>query len=572
MRKIPILSLLPLSLLICPIGELFAEPTPLSSQAEEPISKLQIIYLAQSKEYRKSIDLYKKYQKQRGKHDFEVLEHIAHALLEQGARSADPQIQLLSIFASSLAGISSSYDVLEAGLSSANMQTQLASLQFLARMQDDQIDPLLHKAMTSDFLYTRLEAAYILAARKARSATGQIEALMYKLPPQMHFFFPELFAIIGTSDAVSILRHMMDDKFHAIRIEAILSAARHGRDDLLPAIRSCATHIDVAEQEACATALGYLKDSSSIKRLKKLSNSPSENVQLAALRSLYSLGDDSAKERIFEKAKAKNTFAIAMLGDIAGSEEVLISVIQDNSLNVRFNAALSLLKRKDPRAVPYLTEFLIKDSRDIGFQPQTSLGNSLRTWKVISSMQQHAKESYYDLLALSLSVREGILRDTLELPEESFLKVAKLVLDTKQSELIPLLVSLLENIRTPEAIELLKEKSQTAGAPLIRAYCNLSLFRLKEAGPYEGSVKKWVMSNQAKEIIQFRPSLPWAARLSESNFDLTPEESSSLLIESYQVLAERHDENSIEFLLNALQEGENKNIPVLAGILLRALQ
>ena len=69
------------------------------------------------------------------------------------------------------------------------MQTQLAALQFLAKMQDDQIDQLLHKAMASEFLYTRLEAAYILAAKKSRSATGQIEALMYKLPPQMRFFF-----------------------------------------------------------------------------------------------------------------------------------------------------------------------------------------------------------------------------------------------------------------------------------------------------------------------------------------------------------------------------------------------
>jgi len=541
-------------------------------QNEQLVSKLQIVYLAQSKEYQKSIELYKKYQKQIGKHDFEVLEHLATAILEQGSKSEDPQVQLLSIFASSLAGISSSYDILAAGISSSNMQTQLASLQFLARMQEDQTEQLLHKAMASEFLYTRLEAAYILAARKSRSATGQVEALMHKLPPQMRFFFPELFAIIGTSDAVGILRHMMDDPFHAIRIEAILSAARHGRDDLLPAIRTCATHIDVAEQEACATALGYLKDSSSLKRLKKLSNSPSENVQLAALRSLYSLGDESAKERIIEKAKEKNSFAITMLGDITGSEATLLSLVDDENISIRFNAALSLLKRKDARAVPYIKEFLLRDSRDLGFQPQTSIGNSLKTWKVISSMQQHAKESYYDLMALSLSVRDSILKDCLELPEEAFIKTAKLIFDTKQNEMIPLLVALLENKRTPPAIDLLKAKSQTAGAPLIRAYCNLALFRLKEPGPYEENLKKWVVSHKSHELIQFRPSLPWAARLTESNFDLTPEESSSLLIESYQVLAERHDEKSIDFLLTTLQDGENKNLPVLAGILLRALQ
>ena len=571
LKKHRLLSTLCLALTLAPLG-LFCDDLIEITKNEEPINKLQIVYLAQSKEYRKSIDLYKKYQKSIGKHDFEVLEHLAIAILEQGSRSDDPQLQLLSIFASSLAGVSSSYDILDAGISSNNMQTQLAALQFLARMQDDQIDQLLHKAMASEFLYTRLEAAYILAAKKSRSATGQIEALMHKLPPQMRFFFPELFAMIGTTDSIGILRHMMDDRFHGIRIEAILSAARHGRDDLLPAIRSCSTHIDVAEQEACATALGHLKDSSSIKRLKKLSNTPTESVQLAALRSLYSLGDETAKEKILVKAREKNLFAITMLADISGSEETLISLVKEENISIRFNAALSLLKRKDPRAAIYIREFLIADSRDLGFQPQTSIGNSLKTWKVISSTQQHAKESYYDLMALTISVRESILRDSLELPEESFLKIARLILETKQNELIPLLVSLLENQKSPEGIELLKVKSQTAGAPLIRAYCNLALFRLKEAGPYEDNLKKWVLSKKSHELIQFRPSLPWAARLSESKFELTPEESSSLLIESYQVLAERHDEKSIDFLLSTLQEGDNKNLPVLAGILLRAIQ
>ena len=86
-----------------------------------------------------------------------------------------------------------------------------------------------------------------------------------------------------------------------------------------------------------------------------------------------------------------------------------------------------------------------------------------------------------------------------------------------------------------------------AGAPLIRAYCNLALVRLKEPGPYEKLLEQWIVSKQNQELVQFRPSLPWATRLAESHFELTPEESSSLLIESYQVLANKHDEKSITF-------------------------
>ena len=568
MNKKKVAALLSLSLCF----SLLQAEDSLQNIASEKINKLQIVYLAQSKDYKKSINLYKQYKLQNNEHDFDILAQMTQAMLETGSRSSDPQIQLLSIYASSFAGVNSAYDILEAGISSQNMYTQLGALQFLARMQDDYIDRILQKAMNSEFLYTRLEAAYILAARKSASSTGQVEALMHKLPPQMRFFFPELFAMIGTPEAISSLKHLMDDSFHATRVEAILSAAKHGRDDLLPMIRSSSTHINIAEQEACATALGHLKDSKSIKRLKKLSQSPSDNVQLASMRSLIQLGDDSVKESIIEKAKEKNLFAIAMLSEIEGSEDLLFSLLSEEQLSIKLNATLSLLRRKDPRVLPFLKEFLVRDSRDIGYQINSSIGNSLRAWKVITSIKQHAKQSPYDLYAISLSLKESILRDALEIGEDAFIDLARQIIDLRQNELIPLVVSLLENLKTPKAIELLKLKSQTAGAPLIRTYCCLSLFRLKEQGPYEEVLTKWVQSRQSHEIIQFRPSLPWASRSLETNFELTPEENSALLIEIFQVLAEKHDEKTVDFLLDCLLEADSTNLPVLSGILLKAIQ
>jgi hypothetical protein len=539
---------------------------------DEAKHKQQIVYLVQAKEFDKSFQLYREYKNRLGRHDFEVLQQIATVFIEQDARSQDTEKQLLSIFGCGLAGLSASLDVLDAGLSSPNIQTQLASLQFIARMQEDQADDLLNKAMASPFLYTRLEAAYLLAQKKAKTATGQIEALMYRIPPPLRYFFPEFFAIIGTSDAIHVLRHLMDDSFHPIRIEAILSAARHGRDDLLPPIRAASTHLNSAEQEACAAAFGYLKDLQSMKKLKKLSLSNAPNVQLAALHSLFLLGDAKASEKIIEEAKQENLFAINMLAEIPGSEETLYSLLSNGSLHVRFNAALALLHRKDTRCMPTLVEFLLRDSRDLGFQPQTSLGNSMKAWKILPSSSQHAQDSFFDLHALSLSMREMILRESIELEEPVFLKLAKLLFDTKQNDLIPLLVSLLENLRTPQAIALLKSQSQAAGAPLIRTYCNLSLFRLKEPGPYEDTLKRWIQQNKSQELIRFRPTLPWNMRLVETTFALTPEESSSLLIESFQALADRHDAEGIDFLLDAIQHGNIRNRPVLSGILIRALQ
>jgi HEAT repeat protein len=483
-------------------------------------------------------------------------------------------MQLTSIFASSIAGVATSVDILEAGIISPHPQTQMAAIQYLGHLQDDRCEELLTKAMSSDYFFTRMEAAYQLSIRKSRTAVGQVESLMHKVPPQMRFFFPQFFALIGTTDAISLLKHMMDEPFHMTRIEAILSAARYGRDDLLPMIRSRATHLNMAEQEACATAIGYLKDSKSIPLLKNLVKSPSVNVELAALHSLCKLGDESAKTRILELAKEGNLFAMHLLTDIPGAEDVLFPLTKNHDLQVRFNAVFALLPFKDPRVVDSVFEFLVRDSRDLGFHPQQSIGNSLMSWKVLTSARQHQQESSNDILTLSVNVREHMLRECLELSPDHFLKIAHHIFQTKQTDLIPTLISLMENLQTPATIELLTTMAQSTGAPLTRAYCNLALLRLTKEESYKTAILNWVSTKKNTEMIRFRPMLPWNTKIADktSAFELTPEEHSRLLIECYQTIAMEHDDKSIDVILEGLQNGHNKNRCVLAGLLIQAIQ
>ncbi len=540
---------------------------------EQPFlqNKQQIIYLTQVKDCKESLALYKKYRQELGRHDFEILQQIATIILEQSAKNSSPEKQILGIFGYSIGGLSAPPNLLSQALSSSDVQVQLAAIQYLGRMQEDYADILLNKAMSSEFLYTRLEAAFILAQRKTKSSTGQIESLMYRIPPQMRFFFPEFFAIIGTSEATHILRHLMDDSFHPTRIEAILSAARHGRDDLLPPIRAAATHLNSAEQEACAAALGYLKDMKSVKKLKRLTTHASPSVQLAALHSLFLLGDDRAAGKIALEAENGNVFAIALLSEIKGQEEVLSALLESRNMQIRFNAAFSLLQRKDARSLPVLLEFLIRDSKDLGFQQQHSTGSSLRAWKVISSSTQKAEDSFYDIRALTLAVKELIITKSLDLPEKDFLSLANKLFASKQNELIPRIVSLLETLQTPGAVELLKEKSLTTGAPLIRTYCNLALLSLGEPGPYKQIIEDFIQESKSHELIRFRSSLPWNLRLTDTPYSLTPEESSSLLIHAYETLAREQPDEAIDFLLEAIELGNPQNRPVLAGILLHTL-
>jgi hypothetical protein len=85
--------------------------------------------------------------------------------------------------------------------------------------------------MASPFIMARMEAGFHLASRKHRKATGHIEALMYKLPEELWFYFPQFFALIGTSDSIDVLKKLMENPMSMTRVEAILCAAKFGRHE-----------------------------------------------------------------------------------------------------------------------------------------------------------------------------------------------------------------------------------------------------------------------------------------------------------------------------------------------------
>lgn len=542
------------------------------SSAHAEINKSRISYLVQAKQIDSAVDLYKDYYRARGKHDFEVLSEFALIMLEQGARSGDQETQLMSIFGSGIASMAASLDVLEAGVKSSSAETQMASIQFLGKMQDDRCDELLIKAMSSDFFSARLEAAYQLASRKHRASVGQIESLMFRVPPFVRFIFPQFFGLIGTSDAISILRLLMEDKYLNVRIEAILSVARFGRDDLLPSVRAILTHLNVAEQEAAAFAVGHLKDTKSARKLKKLLQSADPSVQIAAARALYEIGDVSGKELLLESARGMNPFAIAVLGEVHEGADLLAQLSHHSDLTVRANAGIALVKLRDKRCMRSLREILLSDSRDLGFQPMQSLGRSLVAWKVISSTAQHQKEGGYDIQSVTSALRQEVLKATIELPEREFLMLAEMIFASKQADLIPLLVELIGNRHSEACLALLKNKAQEVGSPLVRGYANLELYRLQLEGPYGEILKTWMERNKEGEMIRFKPMVAIEQRFGETGYELAPEDSSRLFIDCAQALADRHETASIDLLLEMIRSGNPKNRYVLAGLLLRALQ
>ena len=533
--------------------------------------KLHALYLMQQNQAEEALGKYRQFSNLSGRHDFDVLQQMGLILLQKGIQNPDPQIFLMTLFGAGLSGSSRALEILEYGVKHPDPQVQLLALHFIAQFDDDRASDLFNRAMSSEYLSTRMEAAFYMAQRKHPLAVGQIEGLMFRLPPMFKPYFPSFFALMGTSDATQALRRLIEDPDFQVRIESILNVAKSGRDDFLPILRKRLTHSQIAELEAAAFAVGILKDSSSIPKLKKLTTSSIDSVRLTSCLALLRLGDRSFVPSIVELAKRRNLFAIAALGEIEGNEDFLAQLAQSPDLQVRINASLALLQRRDARCLPGLFDMLISDSRDLAFHPYASIGRTLNAVKAIPSAELRAEDPTINL-GFSVAMREHFLREAIHLPEDAFLKLASGIFAKQQNDLVPTLIGLLENLRTDNAIALLKAGTQKLSAPLIRDYCYLSLYRLKQEGPYEEYINHWIMRQKHEELIRLRPLLPWKFRIDQADYTLTPEETSHLLIEAFLSVANKRDEKNIAFLLEAIQFSNPANRYALIGLLMRATE
>ena len=534
----------------------------------EETDKRHILYLMHSNEIDKALNQYQKAWENEPL-DLEILQKMSLILLKNGANSSDIETQKLSMFGAGLSASNISLEILEIGLKSSDLETQLLSLHFISLLNDNKTDLLLTKAMRSDFLPTRLEAAYHMAQRKHPHAIGQIESLMMKLPIFLKPFFPHLFAMIGTDGATKFLLRFLNDSNSDVRLETILSIANLNRDDLLQHIRKKLPNSTIGEKEAIFYAFYKLKDSSTIKDIEKLSTSSIENVKLSALRALYHLGDSSKKADIEKLAKEGNLFAISILKEITGSENTLKTLLKSKNKLIKVNAAISLLGLKDSSGLDTLKTILITDSKDTALQPFLSIGRTMMYFKIVPLAIYRVKDIKNDP---SLSIREGLLKEALELNEDDFLSLIKAIYDTPQSDLIPTATALLENLASEKAIAFLKDKAKFSNIPLIRDYANLALYRLKEEGPYESYIATWIKSQDEDLIIQLNINPEKKSAKTQNIYSLTKEESTRLLLDMFIALSSKQDETSLKIIVSAIKKTNPKNRYALAGMLIRATQ
>lgn len=548
----------------------FGFPHSICSETElpPPAHNGRILFLIQQGEHEQALKLYQAFYQEKGQHDFELLHQIGLRILDYGFRQNDPRCQLLALFGASVSAHEDAYYILEESLKSRIPEIQLIALDALGRFQTDKADQAMIRALGSPQLQVRYEAARQLCKKKHPQAVIQTESLMYKSPAEFLPVYPSLFAMVGDSHSTRVLRKLLTHSSNNVRLAVVLSAAKYGRDDLLPQLRQQAAHHQFAIQEACAYAMGILKDEEGIPQLEKLTLSQYPTVALAAHIALFRLGRKEALDAIENAGRQHDVFAIAVLGAITERSDLLLKLIESENLQIRINALNSLLEQNHPIAMELIAEMILRDKRDLAFTATESPGKTLKAWKATTSSSRLLKD---DLSAYqeNLDLKESLLQKVRLHSELHFIAIANQIFASQQNELIPATIELLIDLNSKDAVNCLKQHQQQLGAPLVRQYCNLALYRLNEPGPYGEQLRQWIRTQNNTEFIQLKPFIPW--EYGENSYALKPAESSRLLIEAFEAFASNQDSLGIETLIEALATEHSKKY-ALAGLLLRATQ
>ncbi|MBS0656074.1 MAG: hypothetical protein JSR46_09870, partial [Verrucomicrobia bacterium] len=199
-----------------------------------------------------------------------VLEELGLAILQQGARSQSTEDVVNCLYGVSIALETRALPVIDKAFVSDAPELQRTALSVLATLNTDQANAMLEEAMKSDYVMVRLEAAYLLAQRRAHSAFAHIDTLMLKVPSEIRPLFAELFALEGSGQSTLALRRLLFDQETDVRAEAVLAVTHHHRDDFLPEIHRLAQEPSSIQQEACSYAFGVFCDERAAASLQQI--------------------------------------------------------------------------------------------------------------------------------------------------------------------------------------------------------------------------------------------------------------------------------------------------------------
>lgn len=531
----------------------------------------RILYLSHQGQFQQALTLYKEAMKESETFEYRPLQQIALSILEHAVKSHDPLQQLLGFYGAALSVNTEAMKLLITGLEHPLPQVQLISMDLLGRLGGEESEGLLQKSASSPNLLTRLLALQILLQKQHPIALSQLESLYRKAPPVLHPIFPSFFALSHDPKAIRVLRRFLHDGNAEVRLATLHAIAEQGKEELMSQVRILIGKLDPREQEVSAYVAGKFRDRAAIPLLLAMGENNSCELLLARCLALERLG--SSKKLAFCETAAKqgNLFAIQTLSEIEEGKDVLELLCKSTNLDVRYNAALALLKKKEKSALPHVLELLLEDPRDLAITRIQSPGRTLHAYRVLTSATLTSADT--PILAESCEIRKQLLADLLVLPSEVFFEVAELLFKRQQNDLIPTVVDFLVKIGNKRAQDLLKVAQNQVGAPFVRMCCSIGLYRLDGNAHESKKLREWVMAHKTQEMVDVSatPTFNNPSSLIPG-YTLSPQEDTLLFLAALEAVVEKQQTESIAMLVDLLASGNVKNQPMLAGLLLRSTQ
>jgi|GEM_PF-4592201 len=488
------------------------------------------------------------------------VEPLAIKILQNSIASGQGSDALMALQAIPLCRHEAGLALIEEALSSDMVEIQLAAVVALKAYDSSSTASLLKSALHSDSLLVRLEALYELASIGDEDAFAQIESLFLKVEPEFRPLFVELFAVDHSPQSIHYLNDLVYDSNADVACSAIICLAKLNQFELCHNIKRLTFNPSRAIQEASAFAISTLQDKETLEFLRPLLKCGNPG-QLYAAKTLLQAN------LIEDQARKDNLFAISFLGGCSGGEKVLIEKLNSESFCIRLNAAMSLLQKRNSACVPVLAEFLIP-LPGYHFLPVQSPGKSLSYIKVCPKAKNLNR--FFD--EISLQLRQEALVKALELESSSFLELTEALLKTEQLDLVNLTVRLLENQNSESAKLLLEKHAQHLGNPFIRIACQAALYRLHDGPDFEESLSLWIKQTGQTALFGPRPLIPWMMQPEKKPIEENLHWQAMLFVEVAESLAQSKKEKAIISLLETLKVSSSQNKPLIAALLLRALE
>lgn len=533
----------------------------------------QLIQCINNNKDAESVKLYNSSVQPDGEHDYAIIREMCFAVLERDVKSNDAVTQKLALLGIALSCDEQAVNFFHEAVRSSNPELQLYALMQLCRYHDANVECYLRQAMSSPYVLMRLEAANLLAEGRYSSALPQIESLMQKCPDLLLPIFPEMLAKIGNDGAFQMLRRILMNPYQPARVACILTIAKYKLEKCAPYIRSLATQRDNVQLEACALALGTLKDYQAVPLLIPLVSSNCEEVALASSLALYELGYETYASKIVQLAKSGNLYAVQALGTIHNQQEILLQLIRCGDAQIRINASIGLLRQRDKRACPCMIDILCP------LQPQPPLlkgmspGKCLFAYKPVP-LNTYETEDWNVACELALIEKENLLNECKATDQQGFLKLAEQIIERRQNDLIPAVFSLLEDDLSDDCTTLLEKFSQIHGYPLARNYAYVTLIKRGERDPYYCRLQQWLQEEWNSDLLGFRPTVSHMTAFDNDCIQSTlkPNEKAKLFLDTLEALLTEHNATTIAFMIKGLEESHQSLHPIFAALLVRLTQ